>query len=67
MRCWMFRRLRPALVPLTVSGLVALGGAVAFSAWFKDQPYAVHEKVSIGVYQMFTSAKAPAILCLGLA
>jgi hypothetical protein len=66
-RCWTFRRLRPALVPLTISSLVALGGAMAFSAWFKDQPYAVHAKVSVGVSLLFTSVEAPAILCLWLA
>jgi hypothetical protein len=66
MRRRTLRRLRPALVPLAVSSLVALSGAAAFSAWFKDQPYAVHEKVFIGVNLLFTSVEAPAILCLWL-
>ena len=58
-----FRRLRPAIVPLTVSAAVALGGAVAFSAWFQDQPYAIPEKAFEGVTLLFTKAKGPAMLC----
>lgn len=66
-RCWTFRRLRPALVPLTVSGLIALGGMMAFSAWLKDQPYTVPLKVSTGVIRFFTNEEAPATLVLLLA
>ena len=66
-RCWTFRRLRPAFVPLTVSGLIALGGAMAFSAWFKNQPYTVPLRVSTGVIRFFSNEDAPATLVLLLA
>jgi hypothetical protein len=66
-RCRTFRHLRPALFPLTISGLVAFGGMMAFSAWFKDQPYTVPLKVSTGVIRFFTNEDAPAILILLLA
>ena len=61
-----FRRPRPAIVPLTVSAAVALGGAVAFSAWFNDQPYAIPEKAFEGVTLLFTDARGPALLCTTL-
>jgi hypothetical protein len=43
-----FQRLPPARVPLALSAGVAFGGALWFSAWFNDQPYAVHEDVVSG-------------------
>jgi len=58
-----FRQLRPAVVPLMASSLVALCGTMAFSAWFKDQPYAI----PMGAMLLFTGDKVPALLCLGLA
>lgn len=57
------RQQRSPFVPLAVSSLAALGGMMAFSAWFKDQPYAV----PMGALLLFTNEKAPALFCLGLA
>ena len=57
------RQLRPAFVPLAVSTLAALGSTMAFSAWFKDQPYAI----PMGALLLFTVENALARLCLELA
>jgi hypothetical protein len=43
-----FQRLPPARVPLALSAAVAFGGALWFSAWFNDQPYAVQEETLSG-------------------
>ncbi|MFO1478441.1 MAG: hypothetical protein U1F98_17550 [Verrucomicrobiota bacterium] len=62
-RRWTFLRLRPALFPLTVCALASLAGAFWFSAWFKDQPYAIQEKVGIA-FQLLPTAEAPPFLCM---
>jgi hypothetical protein len=62
-RCWRLRQLRPTFIPLAISGLVALVSAMAFSAWFKDQPYAI----PMGALLLFTGENAPAQLCRELA
>jgi hypothetical protein len=48
MRRRTYRRLPPVRVPLALSAGVAFVGALWFSAWFNDQPYAVHEDVVSG-------------------
>ncbi len=58
-----FRRFRPAPFPLVVAGLVAVAGSIAFSAWFHNQPYTIHEKVAAGVTRLFDGWKAAAYLC----
>ncbi len=62
-----FRRLRPAVAPLVVSGLVALGGAAALMVWFENQPYVPHEKIFTGVIRLFTDKYASALLCFQVA
>ena len=57
-----FQRLPPARVPLALSAAVAFGGALWFSAWFNDQPYAVHEDVVSGFSRLLIP-QAPLYLC----
>jgi hypothetical protein len=39
---------------LAANIFIAFAGAFAFSRWFGEQPYAIHEKVSDGVLLLFT-------------
>jgi hypothetical protein len=57
-----FQRLPPVRVPLALSALGAFGGALWLLAWFNDQPYAVHEKVVSGFFQLFIP-QTPLLLC----
>ena len=63
MRRGMFRRLRPAAVPLLLSWLVALGSTIGLFAWFNAQPYLVHEDISDAVVRLFTEANVTTRLC----
>ncbi len=57
-----FRRLPPARLPLALSGVLAFGAAVWFSAWFKAQPYAISEEV-FGGFSRILLPHAPMYVC----
>ena len=43
-----FQRLPSVRLPLVLSGGIAFGAALWITAWFNEQPYAVHEDVASG-------------------
>jgi hypothetical protein len=57
-----FQRLPPARLPLALSSVLACGAALWFSAWFKEQPYAVPEQVLSGFSRVLLP-HAPLYLC----